>query len=354
MHAMEQMPTWRDVGRHIVLSTRDNRIRSVSRSRVPGVSDDASGLLRIDRGVYLDLHYLAGLDGPWAQREAVDMARTRAVSHRSGPGSVIHGESAALVHGLRRYAPSGDIHLWHPWRPSTLPRHLPGIRAPGLAPIPECRVIHHHRWIPPDSVRLIDGAAVLSLEATALTAAMSLPEERGFTIASAALTELSYFDRRTQEVCRVREEEVRADLLSTLEGSPPTAAGRVRARRVLTLSDAGCESVGEARLLWILRSAGIPGLKTQVRTVCGRRIYFVDIGVPGLLLAIEFDGLAKYGSGDHQIHEAYLARDRRQQEIEELGIVFIRFLWSDLADPERVVAVVRERLSRLGVTDVDR
>jgi hypothetical protein len=95
-------------------------------------------------------------------------------------------------------------------------------------------------------------------------------------------------------------------------------------------------------------------MKTQVRTVCGKRIYFVDIGVPGLLLAIEFDGLAKYGSGEHQIHESYLARDRRQQDIEELGIVFIRFVWSDLADPERVVAVVQERMSRLGVSGADR
>jgi len=351
---MEQMPTWRDVGRHIVLSTRDHRVRPSSRSRVAGVSGDPPGLVRIDRGVYLDVHYLAALDGPWAQQEAIALARTRAVSQRSGPGSVIHGESAALVHGLRRYAPSGDIHLWHPWRPSTLPRHLPSIRLPGLPPVPECEVIHHHRWIPPDSVRLIDGASVLSLEATAITAAMSLPEEQGFTIASAALTELSHFDRRAQEVCRVREDEIRAVLLSTLDGSPPTAAGRGRARRVLTLSDAGCESVGEARLLWILRSAGITGLVTQVRTVCGKRIYFVDIGVPGVLLAIEFDGLAKYGSGEQQIHRAYLARDRRQQEIEELGIVFIRFVWSDLADPERVVAVVRERLSRLSVPDVDR
>ncbi|MGO3797467.1 MAG: hypothetical protein ACTJGR_10170 [Pauljensenia sp.] len=62
-------------------------------------------------------------------------------------------------------------------------------------------------------MRVIDGAPVLSLDATALTAAMSLPEEQCFTIAAAAPTELSHFDRRAQEVCRVREEEVRVDFI---------------------------------------------------------------------------------------------------------------------------------------------
>lgn len=333
------MPTIAEVVRHMAVSTRSRRIRTAG-------SEDLD-LLTLARGVFLERSYLESFAQVWERNLVVDLARIRAAVLRSRSGGVVHGESAALLHGLPVHDQSGDVHLWTPHPPRTSASGLPAVRLPDGTVFPARRIIGHQGWLPPGGSVLLAGIPSLTLEATAITAAMTLPEERGFVITCGALNRLSRFERSAQDRCRPVEARVRAELVATVSLCPERTRGRARARRVLGSADAGCESVGEARLLAILKAAGIRGLVTQVVTTCGSTTYYVDIGIPGILLAIEFDGLAKYGDERGDIHRGYLARDRRQREIEGLGVSFLRFTWADLDHPEQVVAVVRERISRL-------
>jgi very-short-patch-repair endonuclease len=123
-------------------------------------------------------------------------------------------------------------------------------------------------------------------------------------------------------------------------GTPGSAALRqlVEARS----SHATPASVLERRWLRVMRRTGLPDpeLQREIREPSGRLVARVDFAYPYEKLAIEADG-RQWHSGRRRFEE-----DRaRQNALLRLGWRVIRVTWSDLEDPRRVLAVIREALS---------
>ena len=97
------------------------------------------------------------------------------------------------------------------------------------------------------------------------------------------------------------------------------------ARWVLAHADAGCDSAGESRLLYLLAQSGLQGLETQYPVFASNKWYFIDVAIPEHRIGIE-------------------AEERRQRLLEAQGWRIRRFRWEALAHPEEVVAQIRALL----------
>lgn len=106
------------------------------------------------------------------------------------------------------------------------------------------------------------------------------------------------------------------------------------------------ESVLEARVLRILRAAGLPrpALQHRVRAR-GRVVARVDFAYPRARVAIEADGFRFHGSRpDWQ-------RDLgRRNTLTTMGWRVVHVTWADLEDPERWVRALTALLGRPGQT----
>ncbi|MBW6413667.1 DUF559 domain-containing protein [Schaalia sp. HMT 180] len=149
-----------------------------------------------------------------------------------------------------------------------------------------------------------------------------------------------HFDRFRQAESRVRQEEARKEFHEALANTPLNTVGRERARWIIDRADAGCESPGEALVLLALLRAGINGMTTQEEVHIDGHAYFIDIALPDLKIAIEFDGRIKYGDTVDQVHDSIEAEQRRQRDLERDGWTVIRVRWSDLRVIDEVVAQV--------------
>ena len=115
------------------------------------------------------------------------------------------------------------------------------------------------------------------------------------------------------------------------------------ARRVIDLTDAASESVGETRTRVLLRDLGFSA-ESQKALRRGRAfVARVDFLVEGLV-AVEFDGLVKY-EGMHG-RAALAAEKARESAIVDLGYEVVRLVWADLADPAEVARRIRSARAR--------
>ena len=167
-----------------------------------------------------------------------------------------------------------------------------------------------------------------------------LADRHGFPIACAALARACQFDRFHQDESRVRQEEARGEFHKALADTPLNTVGRERARWIIDRADAGCESPGESLVLLALLRAGITDMTTQEEVHVAGHTYFIDIALPNLKIAIEFDGRIKYGDTVDEVHESIEAEQRRQRDLERAGWTVIRVRWSDLRVIDEVVAQV--------------
>ncbi|MCF6388899.1 DUF559 domain-containing protein [Mycobacterium sp. MBM] len=113
--------------------------------------------------------------------------------------------------------------------------------------------------------------------------------------------------------------------------------GAPAARRLLQAADDGARSQAERLLVQLLRSASLPGWRTNYKV--GR--YRVDFAFPKSRVAIEIDGWAFHSD------RADFQHDReRQNEIMLMRWQVLRFTWLDLtAYPDRVLATIRAAIS---------
>ncbi len=112
------------------------------------------------------------------------------------------------------------------------------------------------------------------------------------------------------------------------------------ARRACSLVDARAESIPESRLRVVLVLAGI-AVAVQHEVVHGGRVVArVDLAVPELRVAIEYDGAW------HALR-TQLERDRRRSNaLQAAGWTVVHVTADMLRDPAAVVAVVRAALAR--------
>lgn len=125
-----------------------------------------------------------------------------------------------------------------------------------------------------------------------------------------------------------------------------------RGKVLITSLDASAESPAESLMRLVLRGLGYE-VETQVviRTPTGEFVGRVDALIDGCVIA-EFDGAVKYGGAEGR--EELVREKRREDALRALGFVVIRVTWSDLFEPGRLDAMIRQGKAQLQGRDAPR
>jgi hypothetical protein len=270
-------------------------------ARAAGWSDSAltravrSGrLLRVRRDQFTAIEN--GQDGRIAAKAAARSCRGSVVSHRS----------AALMHRLPL--------LGSPLRPDLT------VSPPSTGDV--AGALLHRARLRPEDVTEIDGTPVTSLARTLVDVARSSP-------IAAAVVPIDAVLHRGQMSCDAFD-----DVLLMCWNWP----GIRRALRALRYVDARSESPLESVSRLVLRWLKLPDPDLQVTVLDNRGLflgrvdfYWDEYGVVG-----EADGLVKYDS-----REVLVQEKRRQEALEQSGLVVVRWDWADVV---RRPHLLRERL----------
>ena len=294
-------------------------------------------LTRIAPGYYLDTAAITAHPDPGT---VVAIARLAAIQNKH-PHLISSGPTAAWLFGL----PLLEAHPLHVTTVSNQhpsPINLPKIHA-GSLHFPAMAVRPHRprNGRSPAMIRHNGDLLSTTLEDTVVDCTLSLNEEEAFVVACAGVHELARYRRFYRNDSRQREEHSRERLLRLLGVSSQGRKHAISARWVVRHADAGCESAGESRLLYLLTKGGLQGLETQYPVSAANKWYFIDIAIPEHRIGIEFDGRGKYGSDIDSVHRSIEAEERRQRLLEAQGWRIRRFRWEALAHPEEVIAQIR-------------
>ena len=294
-------------------------------------------LIRLLAGICIPSARLIGLNSR-ERKTAVFIARMCALSLRY-PDYVISGSVAAYLLGLPADDQIEKLTLYAPSRDCPRHIHFPAITVEKNERFSAVTTTVSRPRSPVSSIKYL-GFRIATPARVVVDCARLLNEQHGFPIACAGLARACQFDRFRQAESRVRQEEARKEFHETLTDTPLNTIGRERARWVIDRADAGCESPGEALVLLALLRAGIDGMTTQEEVHVAGHTYFIDIALPNLKIAIEFDGRIKYGDTVDEVHDSIEAEQRRQRDLERDGWTVIRVRWSDLRVIDEVVAQV--------------
>lgn len=294
-------------------------------------------LIRLLTGICIPSARLIGLNSR-ERKTAVFIARMCSLSLRY-PDYVISGGVAAYLLGLPADDQIEKLTLYAPSRERPRQIHFPAITVEKNEHFSAATTSVSRPRSPVPSIKYL-GFRIATPARVVVDCARLLNEQHGFPIACAGLAHACQFDRFRQDESRARQEESRGEFHEALAATPLNTIGRRQARWIIDHADAGCESPGEALVLLALLRAGIAGLTTQEEVHIDGRTYFIDIALPNLKIAIEFDGRIKYGETVSQVHDSIEAEQRRQRDLERGGWKVIRVRWSDLKLIDEVVAQV--------------
>ncbi|WP_433202283.1 hypothetical protein ACQP1G_11935 [Nocardia sp. CA-107356] len=258
---------------------------------------------RVCRGQYVNACDVGELNA--AQRHLI---LTRAVAAGASSAAVVSHVSAAIVHGLPEwFIPLTRVHLTRNRRT--------GAR---IGP----RIVVHAALTEPDEVVPIGELRVTTVARTIIDLARTVPFEQAVVVGDAAL-----------RLGRTSRAEL-ADQLMRATGRPGCPA----ARRVIEFLDGRSESPGESRSRVVLHTAGFPAPELQPTIVgaAGEFVARVDFLFPALGVIGEFDGMVEYRDGAHRSAESVVIADQiREDALRALGWMVVRWIWSDLDNPER-------------------
>lgn len=236
------------------------------------------------------------------------------------PGAVLSHTSAATVHGL----PVWQEHLGRV--------HLTRDRRGGG---------QQRRWVqvhgaPLDAVDVAedDGRSLTTLARTVVDLGRSLPLAQSVAAGDVALTR---FDR---------------DDLDAVLRRQAGWTGIGRARQAVALLDPRSESAGESFSRVVFWQAGLaaPDPQYRVCTPDGRFLGRCDFGWPEFGVLGEFDGKKKYGrllrKPGQTAEDVLIAEKRREERLRAQGWVVVRWMWSDLYHPDRLLGELRAAFAR--------
>lgn len=256
---------------------------------------------------------LALRDGTWTRvlrdayvRGPVDLAaRARAAALVLPPGAAVAGTSALWLHGVDLRSPALLLQV-------VVPRGVQPPRRAGL--------VARQAALPPEDVRVVDGVRVLHPARAAADLMRTGPLLEAVVVADACLH------------ARLATRDALAQRLDAAAGR----RGVVVAREACALADARAESPQESRLRVPLVLAGLPVVpQWEVRDPRGVVVARVDLALPHLRLALEYDGRDAHGP------EAFVRDRQRQNALVALGWTVLRVTAADLRDPRRLLAQLR-------------
>jgi len=317
-----------------ILNAVERAIIRVPRSSHHGLTKIPAAV-NIAGKTYLDLARLTDIDTRQLP-QVVLAARLFHLTH-THRAMVITGQCALWVHGYGSdpVLPPITVATRSSIRPISIPSTTIG---PHSFPSVTVKPTHVHHLPRADNAR---GLLIENLEAAQITVARTSPNQRAafaqICVIGNAFTHFDNFRLRDSR----RHEKYWKELLSAeLTRLGNGARGRSQAQWIITHADAGCESPGESRVLHALIMAGIKGITTQEEVRCDGRTFFIDIAIPRLKIAIEFDGRIKYGDSVQEVHDNIEAEQRRARLLQLTGWRIIRIRWSDLQRIDEVVAQV--------------
>jgi very-short-patch-repair endonuclease len=263
----------------------------------------ASGSLRRHQ---LRSHFSSVFPDVYIRRDQEPTLRQRAVaawlwSHRNG---VIAGVTAAAWLGSKWVDDHLQVELiWSNARPPH------GLRT-------------YNVDLCPDELQVVAGLPVTSPRRTAFDIGCRKPKG----IAIAHLDAL------------MRATGLKVDEVNELAAHHRGARGLRKLEAVLQFVDAGAQSPKETWLRLLLVQAGLPRPTTQVPVMAGAQVYYLDMGWPDLMVAVEYDG------EHHRLDRRQYTKDiRRSEEIAQLGWIVIRVVATDR--PEDILRRVRDALA---------
>lgn len=208
----------------------------------------------------------------------------------SGRRASIAGASAAALHGAKWIDDDVAVELIYP-----NPRTPPG-------------VVTRRDLLLDDEVQTLAGCTVTTSERTAF----DLGRRGAVRSAVAQLDAL------------VRATRLQVDDVALLANRHPRARGLRQLDNVLDLVDAGAQSPKESYLRLLLIEAGFPRPQTQIPVETNDTTYYLDMGWPELMVAVEYDG------DQHRTDRWQYVKDVRRLEIlQRLGWVVIRVIAED-------------------------
>ena len=227
--------------------------------------------------------------------------------------AVLSHASAAILHGL----------------PTVCDLRRPCLTVPPGTALRSLADAHLHRAaLPPSDVVEYGGVRVTSVGRTVFDVAREHGIDAGVAAADDALN----------------RGKTSADALGMVVSRMSGWRGNRAAIGTLRLCDGRSESALESISRLRIAEAGlpVPTLQARIGDRHGRLMARVDFYWPQFGVVGEADGNLKYDAG----RDAIVAERRRQQRLEDLGLVVVRWEWSDLARFEIVSRRLRSAFVR--------
>ncbi|MEP7766213.1 hypothetical protein [Sanguibacter sp. 25GB23B1] len=246
---------------------------------------------------------------PVEDAQSAYLARIAAVAAQARKPVVFSHVSAAVLWGARTWRVPGLVH----------------VTQPSAASARRSRDVARHRTVLGQADTTVRaGVTVTTLDRTLADCAMSLRPLAALVVADSLV-------RRGADL------EAATEIVRTRSG----ANGSRLARWVLDHADGGAESPGESATRYVLLAHGFPAPELQVPVVARGRVFRADLGWRERCLLVEFDGLVKYRQlAGGNPSEVVIAEKRRQEAIEETGMVVVRVVHPELFPAEAFVARV--------------
>ena len=253
---------------------------------------------RIQRGIYAD---------PSVNLTPIDLIRAAAM--RAGPGAVVAGTSAAILHGTQFIEVDGVEMIRD--------RKGQGRR------FDDVRILRTDRLATAD-VEIINGLTVTNPIRTAYDLGRRTPDWKALA--------------RLDDLARVSGLDLR-ELWAYIRDHP-RARGICQIRELIKHIDAKAESPGESWLRLLIIKSGLPRPEAQfeVLTPSGDLLARLDLCYRRLKIAIEYDGVEHHTSAADRAKGAVRDNQLRDQGWEPIHVTGERMA----KDPDGVIAQIEE------------
>jgi len=283
------------------------RDRGVSERVLQRLARDGT-LRRVFRGVYVD--------------SAADddlLMRARALALVVPPTAVVTDESAAWARGIDLVARGEHV----------VPPPVTVVQPHGHGRVRQRGADGRRRMLFPRDVELLHGVRVTTALRTGLDLARTRSRARGLAALDAMLRTRTF-----------THDEMMAEI-KRFSGF----RGVVRLRALAPLADGRAESPAESvmRLLWHDAGLPVPTLQIPVTDEDGVEMFRLDMGLPEIRYAVEYDGVAWHSS------PAQRARDRRRRAYlrdEEGWLIDVLGTDQVFTHPRRAVEIMRAGIAQ--------